>query len=442
MRTQPQEIIAQIEQNSGRLEKERILTEALNAELTEFFDGLRLGLDSTHTFGVKKVPTKTQEAGQGLPWSAFLTLQAQLASRELTGHAARDAIKLAMDVATKEQWNGWYRRILIKDMRAGFGESTVNRVCKAAKKPEWGVPVFECQLAHDSAKHEKKLIGKKLIETKLDGVRVLTIVRTNGQVDMFSRNGKEFNNFQHIADQISAVVKEAPPPYDLVLDGEIMSDSFQDLMTQVHRKSNIKANDAVLHLFDIIPYADFLKKFWDKPQKIRSQMVQTWVNTHKEKLANVDCLGYEEVDLDTVQGQLRYIEINKAAIAGNYEGIMVKDPDAPYKSKRSTAWLKLKPFIEVSLTVVAVEEGTGRNEGRLGALLCKGTDDEKFIIVHVGSGFTDDQREEFWNDRDDLIGMIIEIRADAITQNRDDEHYSLRFPRFKSFRGFKTGEKL
>ncbi len=62
---------------------------------------------------------------------------------------------------------------------------------------------------------------------------------------------------------------------------------------------------------------------------------------------------------------------NKSAIENKYEGIMIKDPDAAYECKRSIAWLKLKPFIEVSLEVVDLEEGTGRNAGRLGAIILK-----------------------------------------------------------------------
>jgi len=37
---------------------------------------------------------------------------------------------------------------------------------------------------------------------------------------------------------------------------------------------------------------------------------------------------------------------------------------------------------------------------------------------------------------------MIEIRADAITQSIESEHFSLRFPRFKNFRGFKEDEKI
>ena len=143
MRTQPQEIIALLEGTDSKLEKQAILEAAIDDGLEEFFDGLRMALNPLHTFGVKQVPIKKGD-GQGLPWTAFVELQGKLATRELTGHAARDAIQLAMDVATEEQWNGWYRRILIKDMRAGFSESTVNKVVKKKDKAHWGIPLFEC----------------------------------------------------------------------------------------------------------------------------------------------------------------------------------------------------------------------------------------------------------------------------------------------------------
>jgi DNA ligase-1 len=258
---------------------------------------------------------------------------------------------------------------------------------------------------------------------------------------MFSRNGKELANFPHIVEQISRVVKakSTSKDMDLVLDGEIMSSSFQDLMTQVHRKSDVKANDAVLNLFDVLPLADFEQGFYNKTQRVRSTMVSFWVEQNKDQLPNVTALTNEEVDLDTEAGQARFKEINAKAVAGGYEGIMIKDPEAGYECKRSVSWLKLKPFIEVSLTVVATEEGTGKNVGKMGALVCEGTDDGKAIRVNVGSGFTDQQRDDFWSCKAD--GHVVEVRADAVTQNQDGT-YSLRFPRFKGFRGFVPGEKI
>ena len=429
-----------LESHNSRLDKEAIILEIAKEGNHEFFQGCRLALDPMITFGVKQVPEKTDEDGNGFSWDSFVVLAGRLRDRNLTGNDARDAIAEAIKVSTKAQWNGWYRRILIKDLRAGFSEKTINKVVEK-KYASYAIPIFGCQLAHDSANHESKVTGKKYIEVKLDGVRVITIVRVDGRVDMFSRNGKELVNFPHVAEQISAVVKQDPPAYDLVLDGEIMSSSFQDLMTQVHRKSDVKANDAILNLFDVIPLADFEQGIWNKRQEDRSAMVYYWHKKHKDSLPNVSVVGHELVDLDTEAGQQRYKEINAKAIAGGYEGIMLKDPEAGYECKRSVAWLKLKPFIEVSLTVVSTEEGTGKNVGKLGALVCEGVDDGKDIRVNVGSGLTDEQRDGFWKFKDDCVGMVAEVRADAITQNQDGT-YSLRFPRFKGFRGFAPGEKI
>jgi DNA ligase-1 len=429
-----------LESHPSRLNKEAIIETIAQEGNDEFFAGCRLALDPMVTFGVKQVPEKNDEDGPGFNWDSFIVLASGLRNRNLTGHDARDAIAEAIKLSTKQEWNGWYRRILIKDLRAGFSEKTINKVVEK-KYAQYAIPIFGCQLAHDSANHESKVTGKKYIEVKLDGVRVITVVRTDGRVDMFSRNGKELLNFPHVVEQISTVVKQDPPAYDLILDGEIMSSSFQDLMTQVHRKSDVKANDAILNLFDVLPLTDFEKGIWDKRQEDRSAMVYYWHKKHKDALPNVTVVGHELVDLDTSEGQNRYKEINVKAIAGGYEGIMLKDPEAPYECKRSVAWLKLKPFIEVSLEVVDVEEGTGKNIGRLGAVVCEGVDDGKAIRVNVGSGFTDSDRNSFWDSRDKLPGQIVEVRADAVTQNQDGT-YSLRFPRFKGFRGFEVGEKI
>ena len=444
MRTQPQEVIAKLEADNSRLAKEAILLSAMKEGLDEFFEGVRMCLDKLYTFGVKQVPEKdTVIQGQGCEWNIFKQLAEQLHRRELTGHAARDAINLVMSTATAEQWNGFYRRILIKDLRCGVSEKTVNSVATKNKFKQYEVPVFTCQLAHDSANHEKKLVGKKMLEVKLDGVRVITIVYPDGKVDMFSRNGKEFTNFGHISEQISQVVKKSPPPYPVVLDGEVMSENFQDLMKQVHRKESAGALDAVLHLFDFLPLSNFMEGYWDKKQTDRTIMLKAWYDQHKNDLNAVTVLAHEIVDLDTAEGQKTYTEVNKRAVQGGYEGIMIKDVDAAYECKRSHAWLKLKPFIEVSLTVKSVEEGTGKNVGKLGAFIVEGMDDNKLIKSNVGSGLTDEDRETFWKDKDSLIGQVIEVRADAVTQNQDAvNEYSLRFPRFMKFRGFDKGEKL
>jgi len=439
VRTQPEVIIQQLEADNSRLAKEAILETAMNEELDEFFDGVKMCLDKLYTFGVKQIPVKEKKGGQGLSWDNFKQLAESLYRRNLTGHAARDAIQLAMDVATDTQWNDFYRRILIKDLRCGVSEKTVNTVAKKTGKDAYKVPVFECMLAHDSANHEKKVKGKKILEHKLDGVRCLTVIDYEQRtVVQYTRNGKVLENFGHITKALEDNLDNFGRSY--VLDGEIMSGSFQDLMKQVHRKSNVEATDAVLHLFDILPLSEFKSGESVMGQRRRSNMLKTFANIFADT-GCIELVPQVEVDLDTLVGEIEFKEFNKKAIDAGFEGVMLKSIDATYVCKRDTAWLKLKPFIEVSLEIKDVEEGTGRNEGRLGAVICEGVDDGKTIRVNVGSGFSDSDRDDYWRERADIIGHVVEVRADAVTQNQDGT-YSLRFPRFLKFRGFARGEKV
>jgi DNA ligase 1 len=428
----PWQLIQALAAEPGRKAKEALIASALDdKEAATFFEGAQLAYNALITFGVKQVPVKDIAGGQGFPWKAFKQLADSLQNRELTGHAARDAIQLAMDCATQDQWNDWYRLILIKDLRCGITEKTINTVAKDAGRDELIIPVFSCQLAHDGTDHPKKCTGKKMIEVKLDGVRVLTIVYPNGQVDQFSRNGKELVNFEHIKRQFAKTVTGITEA--VVFDGEVMSSSFQDLMKQVHRKSDVEAEDATLHLFDFVTLEAFNKGQWDRKQVDRSAKLQAWKDLWAEETPNVEVVGHEIVDLDSEEGKAQFKEINARAIAGGYEGIMLKDLDAKYECKRSHAWLKIKPTITLDLTVIGVEEGTGKNVGRLGALICEGEDAGRSITVNVGSGFTDEQRIAFWNDKNALFGQTVEVLADAVTRNQDGT-YSLRFPRFLRFR--------
>lgn len=425
------EIISELEADNSRLAKEAIIQD--NVDNVELFEGFRMALDNLYTFGVKKVPSHGGPDGQGLPWVAFKELAHLLYTRQLTGHDARDAIELALSTATQAEWNNWYRRILIKDLRCGVSEKTINKVKKNA------VPMFECMLAHDGANHEKKITGKKLLEPKLDGVRVLTVINAENQtVTQFTRNGKVLENFDHI----TRAIEENIDLFDrsVVLDGEMVSSSFQALMKQVHRKENVQSQDARLMLFDILPLSEFQSGKSIMGQRRRTNLLRSMKSVF-DKVGSIDIIDQIEVDLDTYVGELEFKEFNKTAVEQGFEGIMIKDVDAKYECKRSHNWLKMKPFIEVSLEVVNVEEGTGRNVGRLGALVCSGSDDSKQITVNCGSGFSDDQRSEFWNSRTSLPGQIVEVRADAITMNQDGT-YSLRFPRFLRFRGFVAGEKI
>jgi len=434
-------VIKKIESTSARLSKEGIILEQMQIGNDVLFKGMNMAYNKLLTFGVKKIPLSTI-SGKGITWDEFEFLAKKLLDRELTGHAARDEILNLMNCSNTDEWNYFYKRILQKDMRCGLSEKTINNVATKNSFEKYLIPVFSCQLAQDVENHKKKLLGEKVIEVKLDGVRAISILYPSGKVDIFSRNGKELNNFDHLKQILEKSIKQYPIEEAIVIDGEIVSDNFQKLMKQIHRKNITQNNDANLYLFDILTFKNFKNGIEKKTYTTRSKSLIDWYKnsiTDKEKIKIIE---KKTVNLDTEEGERLFSELNKESIIKGYEGIMIKDPDSHYECKRSTTWLKSKPFIEISLTVRDYEEGTGRNTGKLGALIAEGEDDGKYFKLNVGSGFTDQQREDFWDSKESLVGQIVEIRADSISQSQDGSHWSLRFPRFKTFRGFDVNEKI
>ena len=426
----PWRIIQELEADNSRLKKEAIIRRESDADNIRFFNGVGMALDGFRTFGVQKVPVAKKD-GPGITQSDFDDIVRSLESRSLTGNAMRDSIQVLCDSSKMEEWNDWYRRILIKDLRCGVTHKTVNKFSTMQ------VPVFDCMLATDSAKHEKKMVGEMLIEPKLDGVRVIVICDVDkDEVKLFSRNGKELSNFPEINKQFDDMLDQMSE--SMVFDGEVMSDDFQTLMREIHRKGGAKTKDAKLNLFDCMPLYNFMDGSCVEPITERKK----WLDNY-EFGPNINVVESVKINLSDEDGQKQFADYNKMCIDRGFEGIMVKPIGGIYECKRSTGWLKVKPFIEVSLKVIDVEEGTGRNVGKLGALVVEGTDMDKFIKTNVGSGLTDTDRETYWTAKDKLIGQVVEVRADAITQNQDTkDEWSLRFPRFLRFRGFEPGEKL
>lgn len=168
----PADVIEALQATNSRLDKERIVQAAYDADIVEFFRGAQQALNVLNTYGVKQVPLITEDDGTGsYTWAEFATLLNQLQNRTLTGNAARDALHDAAARAPARDWNLWYRRILLKDLKCGTSESTINKVLKSNGKQadHLQVPVFSCQLAKPAEDHPKKMVGEKFVDRKYDG---------------------------------------------------------------------------------------------------------------------------------------------------------------------------------------------------------------------------------------------------------------------------------
>lgn len=434
--------IIDLEASDSRLHKEKIIEKALmSAKLGSssaqcFLFNCYLSYNPYYVFGVKKVPETEGLQDRSNPWPKFWAMLEALRLRTLTGHNAKTVIEFMSEQFDSVEWNGLCRRVIIKDLRCGISEKTLNKVLG---NTEWKIPVFTCQLATDSNDHVNKMTGIKRLESKLDGVRVLAVL-TKTTVNLYSRNGKPFDNFPHIVASLEKMRNRFAKlfqsyPRGFVLDGEVIGESFQALMKQAQRKTDVCTQDMMYSIFDIVPLVDFERGFWNAQQHKRL----AWLEEFRAVFDATECVRLMDgidVDLDTAAGHDRLRCYAEDSVSSGFEGIMIKDLDAPYECRRSSFWMKWKPVYDYDLTVIGVEEGTGRNVGKLGALVCEGQDNERLIRCNVGSGITDTQRDEYWKNRSVVIGQTVVVLADAVTQNQDGS-YSLRFPRFKTFRNDK-----
>lgn len=432
-----------LQSSDSRLHKEEVLKKLLALAVLEestaihVLDNIVNCYNPFMTYGVSKTVPKTKDipVTQAEAHTEWELLLRRLILKEITGNAAIAEMNRVSQLFNSDDWNNFYSAILLKDLRCGISEKTINKILG---KTRWKIPTFTCQLATDCEKRPE-MSGVRRIERKLDGVRVLAHVSLTKYPVLYSRNGKTFDNFIEIEQQLWDNRAEIYSKLKLnstngvILDGEIVSDSFQSLMRQAHRKKNVDTADSVFWVFDMIPFDSFCEGHYNAQQYKRLKNLEQLESLLDNQCPNIKIMNGLTVDLDTSTGRDQFERYSRDAIEQGFEGVMIKNLDAPYESRRGTAWLKWKPTITVDLEVIAIEEGTGKNVGRLGALVCHGTDQGREITVNCGSGFSDSNRVDIWNNRDLVIGTTVEVMADVVSKNQDGT-YSLRFPRFVRFR--------
>jgi DNA ligase-1 len=258
--------------------------------------------------------------------------------------------------------------------------------------------------------------GGVYISPKLDGVRCIASVLPNGEVKYFSRNGKLFRNFyvfdQAIRRWFTQALKEPwyKPGMVVVFDGEVtaLGGDFSKVMTQVHRVSQLNPEILRYNVFDIYTPENSMP-FHERYDFLESSL---------HYLLDPQVTLVPHTYVESANLTVSYLEQTmQKAVQRGYEGIVVKDGNSPYVQKKSVDWLKMKPWETEDLVVIRALEGKGKFEGTMGKLAClyKGKE------VMVGSGFTDEERAQFWKQ----LPKMIEVKYQEKTRAG-----SLRFPVF------------
>lgn len=461
------DVMLALHATNSRLDKEAIVERAWRLGITEFFQGAKIAHEPLKTYGIKKVPL-VDEGTPGTQTATFTQFQAiidKLAERELTGHAARDAVADFINGCAPATWNNFYRRVILKDLACGCTATTINKVLEELGKtdPEctqYITEPFAVSLASPvpDTKEAKLLVGKKMLDVKLDGVRIVAVLdKERDDVTLYTRGGRVNTNFEHLQNALRKVMNKLA--VSMVFDGEMMAGSFQELMRQLNRSAGkSKTTEMKFALFDMLPLVDFAKGRCEMSQRDRHALLTSMEGTFQEVSGGaIYVIPKVEVDLDTPEGKVAFREFNMEALRAGLEGIMVKDPESAYIADRALHWLKIKPFVDVDLEIYDLELGKAekRNANRLGNVLVRGwvhdpiDGEEKYVEVSCGNGFDDGLRDEIWADRPGYMGRIIELRCDVFTLDRNEEVngtkgtyqgkaydriWSARFPRFMRFR--------
>lgn len=314
-----------------------------------------------------------------------------------------------------------YIQLLSKKVRLGIAAKTINKIIPNL------IPEWEVQQAYTVEKYPLKEGTEFWLTQKLNGARA-----TLYEGHLLARSGMPYKGLEHITDALSWLRVAG-----FVADGELTLKDKGDLSdneafrvsTGILNSDNVNKTVICYTIFDMIPVKDFDAL---KPQ-VTYRYRRDILNQFAERIADTD--GAVKVLPVLYHGtdQSKIEELLEQMVREDKEGLMI-NTDAPYRRTRHKGILKVKRFYTMDLPIIRCEEGTGRLSGTLGAFVLKYKENE----VKVGSGFTDEQREQFWNNRDDMEGLLCEVKYKEISQDKGTGLESLQFPVFVGIRTDKT----
>lgn len=419
------ELIEAEPRGNARLAK---ITELTNFENTEA-QWLKKLLINTYnpyiTYGIVALPEEAdldnvkQFADDDREWYQVLDFLLEcLASRQLTGNSARDAVFNFLSTCNARQ-KKWAERFILRDLRLNVGGKDLQKVFGKS-----AVPLFEVPLAKDYA-DLKKWDAKEewFTEPKLDGGRCVAIV-TKGNVQLLSRTGKPWGNFESVRQALVRVAGEFNID-NYVFDGEVVSldgdnkVDFQNIQKTMHRKEGGEVGKLLFIVFDGCSLDE-----WNNPtQTYRQRFMDVQAKFPFNDSSAAGIVTYVQHGL--VDGTKEAAESECARyVAMGYEGAILRKADAVVANKRSTDLLKVKTFKDDEAEIIGVVEGTGQFVGLLGALKCKTKDGVEF---EVGSGFNNKDRYKYWYEKP--IGLFVVYKFFELTNDKVP-----RFPIFKGIR--------
>lgn len=390
---------------------------------------VRLALDPFTNFYIRKIPKYTPGQNEVDNLQMSIDQLYDLSQRLVTGNAA---IEHLAAILSRSEEPEVIERIIQKDLKCGVSISTANAVWSGLVSE---YPVMLC------SQFDQKLVDKvqfpALVQTKMDGMRFNAIVR-DGKVEYRSRNGKEIQLLGNLDAEFAKLAGDIDCVFDGELlvkqDGKILDRQTGNGILNKANKGTISANEAAMveaTIWDVIPFIQFSEGKCNTPYGTRMESLNVLVDTHQPKKIHL-------VDSWEVDNYEEAKTLFEGLLSQGQEGIILKDKRGIWEDKRAKHQIKFKGELECDLEIVAVEEGTGKYAGKLGAVVCRSRPENGIALaVSVGSGFNDDHRANLWADRNNLIGKIVAVKYNMRIKNKAGEE-SLFLPIFIEVRDDKT----
>ena len=323
-----------------------------------------------------------------------------------------------------EEDREFYEQMITKSFKLGADSKVVNSVIPGL------IPTFEIQQAYPlSEKNEPKDGEWFALSQKLNGNNC-----SYYKGKLISRQGKEFKGLQHIIDDI----EKLPNHENFFFNGELMrknTDNISDdqnfqIGTGIINSENEDKSCIYFNIYEVLPIEEFEKGESKLTYKNRRHDVLNPLSIaiYRAGLENISVIPiiYEGTDKSKIK------ELLKEFDSKGFEGLML-NKDTKWKNKRNNGILKVKSFKHADILCTDVVEGDGKYKGTLGLIKC----DYKGYELGVGSGFTDEQRDYYWNNKEEIIGKIVQIKYKCETKNKQGS-LSVQFPIFEIVRNDKN----
>ncbi len=367
-----------------------------------------VGNNKRQWFTTMKMVDEAEPCGADLPLNEILeAAEIRAATPQVT--AGRIQAKLQQ---------GWPRNVIaaIIDKKLDAGITVA-----AIKKAQGVVKEFQPALCADWCKMSDKKRSKILQERefystpKMDGLRCVIKVHTRDR-GVYSRTLKPLFNMDHFVDALEAAI-----PFPCHVDGEAYAadGTWNSSMTGTKKKG--ADIEMMFFPFDLVLRTEVDSKRYEMPAHERWALM--------EKHIPYDDKMFVEVCRTRVTTISEVMEEHAAEVRNGWEGTVLHDANAPYANGRSQAWVKCKEWLSDEFTCVGFFPGTGKHTGRLGGIRVRAEYDGREIDCEVGTGFTDKERQEIWDNQEDYLGLPAEVKFFEVTE--DD---SLRFPSFLRWR--------